>query len=89
MNLLIDTHVLPWWLGDDPRLGCAAAARIADPRNLVGVSAASAREIARAGFQPLDVTLDHVLAVRTRPRHHADPFDRLLIAQALTEGLTS
>ncbi len=110
MNLLIDTHVLLWWLGDDPRLGRTAAAHIADPRNLVWVSAASAweiaikaglgrldlgeppeqclpREIERAGFQPLDVKFDHALAVRTLVAHHADPFDRLLIAQALSEGL--
>jgi PIN domain nuclease of toxin-antitoxin system len=38
-----------------------------------------------AGAQPLPVTLDHVTAVETLPRRHRDPFDRLLIAQALTE----
>lgn len=30
----------------------------------------------------------HVLRVADLPPHHADPFDRLLIAQALVEGLT-
>lgn len=34
------------------------------------------------------VTLDHVLAVESLPRHHRDPFDRMLIAQAQLEGLT-
>ena len=29
----------------------------------------------------------HVLALATLPRHHADPFDRMLIAQAATEGM--
>jgi PIN domain nuclease of toxin-antitoxin system len=39
-----------------------------------------------AGAQPLPVTLDHVAAVETLPCHHRDPFDRLLVAQALIEG---
>ena len=39
-----------------------------------------------AGAQPLPVTLDHAAAVEKLPWHHRDPFDRLLIAQALTEG---
>jgi PIN domain nuclease of toxin-antitoxin system len=36
----------------------------------------------------LDVRLSHALRVRGLPPHHRDPFDRLLIAQALEEGLT-
>ncbi len=45
-------------------------------------------QIARHGYHRLDVTLEHVLAVAELPSHHGDPFDRLLIAQARTEGLT-
>jgi PIN domain nuclease of toxin-antitoxin system len=41
-----------------------------------------------AGAQPLPVTLDHAAAVETLPWHHRDPFDRLLVAQAATEGAT-
>ncbi len=37
---------------------------------------------------PLDVTLGHAFGVFALPVHHADPFDRLLIAQALGENLT-
>lgn len=33
----------------------------------------------------LTVTLAHVLAISTLPQHHRDPFDRLIIAQALAE----
>jgi len=36
----------------------------------------------------LPVRLDHVCAAAQLPRHHTDPFDRLLIAQAQAEGLT-
>lgn len=37
---------------------------------------------------PLDVGLRHALRVRRLPLHHRDPFDRLLIAQALEEDMT-
>ena len=35
----------------------------------------------------LDIQLNHVVAVATLPLHHRDPFDRLLIAQAMVEQL--
>jgi len=35
----------------------------------------------------LPVLLPHVLAIKYLPQHHKDPFDCLLIAQALTEDL--
>jgi PIN domain nuclease of toxin-antitoxin system len=37
-------------------------------------------------FHTIDVRLEHALAVADLPRHHDDPFDRLLIAQAIVEG---
>lgn len=46
------------------------------------------REIERNGFRPLPVEISHGCAVRSLPDHHRDPFDRLLVAQALYEGLT-
>jgi len=39
------------------------------------------------GNLSLPVAQTHVLAVAALPPHHKDPFDRILIAQALTEGL--
>lgn len=39
------------------------------------------------GLASLAITEAHVLRVRDLPRHHRDPFDRLLVAQALEEGL--
>jgi PIN domain nuclease of toxin-antitoxin system len=36
----------------------------------------------------LPVNLPHVLKVGELPLHHRDPFDRLLIAQAMVEGFT-
>jgi len=42
----------------------------------------------RMGFDALPVQLSHAVAAGRLPRHHDDPFDRMLIAQAQTEGLT-
>jgi PIN domain nuclease of toxin-antitoxin system len=36
--------------------------------------------------QALPVTIDHAAAVERLPAHHRDPFDRMLVAQALGEG---
>ena len=40
------------------------------------------------GIRLLPIDFRHVCAVENLPRLHGDPFDRLLVAQALTEGLT-
>jgi PIN domain nuclease of toxin-antitoxin system len=109
-GLLLDTHVLLWWLKDDPRLGPKTKALIRDPETVVWVSAASAweiaikvalgrldldaapqfwlvREIEQNGIRTLPITFKHALAVGVLPAHHADPFDRMLIAQAQEESL--
>ena len=39
------------------------------------------------GAQPLPVTLDYTDALIGLPHHHRDPFDRLLVAQAIVEGV--
>lgn len=44
-------------------------------------------EIEPAGFTLLPITGDHAAAVARLPALHADPFDRMLIAQAKTEPL--
>jgi PIN domain nuclease of toxin-antitoxin system len=41
-----------------------------------------------AGFELLDITASHAEAAGDLPRHHGDPFDRMLIAQAQSEHLT-
>jgi PIN domain nuclease of toxin-antitoxin system len=40
-----------------------------------------------AGYRILPVEAEHAAAVEALPLHHQDPFDRLLVAQALTEPL--
>jgi PIN domain nuclease of toxin-antitoxin system len=40
-----------------------------------------------SGYAELAVEGRHVLGLSTLPRHHGDPFDRILVAQAATEGM--
>jgi PIN domain nuclease of toxin-antitoxin system len=40
-----------------------------------------------SGFHALDITPQHAAAMESLPDHHRDPFDRLLVAQALCEPL--
>ena len=44
--------------------------------------------IERAGFELLNMNLEHIVALGNLPVHHRDPFDRMLIAQALSEQMT-
>jgi PIN domain nuclease of toxin-antitoxin system len=106
VNLLPDTHVVLWWLGDDRALGARARQALADPANTVYLSAVVVWEmrikqaigkldlpddfaevLAEQAFVDLPVTVRHAHAVADLPMHHRDPFDRMLVAQARTEGL--
>lgn len=40
------------------------------------------------GFEELAITFEHAELAGQLPRHHDDPFDRMLISQSLTEGCT-
>lgn len=44
--------------------------------------------MAKQGLRPLPVTHIHAVKVYDLPTHHQDPFDRLIIAQAMTEEMT-
>ena len=70
MRVLLDTQILLWALDETDRLDPATQALLADPGTKVLFSAASIWEAA---------------AVATLPPHHRDPFDRLLVAQAINE----
>jgi PIN domain nuclease of toxin-antitoxin system len=53
------------------------------------VSAAEACSWAEAsGFDLLPLALAHILTLEQLPLHHRDPFDRLLVAQAISEPFT-
>lgn len=46
------------------------------------------RGLLEAGYEELPVTGAHAAALQGLPPLHRDPFDRILVAQALVEGLT-
>lgn len=102
MRLLLDAHVLLWWLAGHPTLGQEARARISDPDNEVLVSAATVWEIAikralgkleappdlvsaldELGFAEAPITAADGQLAGSLAAHHRDPFDRMLVAQAL------
>jgi PIN domain nuclease of toxin-antitoxin system len=56
--------------------------------NTIGSSVAYIRDEMNAyGMELLPIRYEHILQLEALPHHHNDPFDRLLIAQALTESL--
>lgn len=105
MRLLLDTHVLLWWLAGDRHLPTESRDAIESPENECAASVATVWEIEikRAANRlkaPTDVigTLErvdipllpiegrHAVAAARLPAHHADPFDRVLVAQASLDG---
>jgi PIN domain nuclease of toxin-antitoxin system len=43
--------------------------------------------MAAAGIRELALTWQHAMAIRKLAHHHRDPFDQILIAQAISEPL--
>ena len=105
MKVLLDTHILLWFLTDDERLSQSHIDVIENKDNTLFLSMASLWEIAiKSGLMKLeipspldilvpeevlliDIKIPHLEAYQKLPLIHKDPFDRLLIAQAQTEGL--
>ncbi|MFP3943258.1 MAG: type II toxin-antitoxin system VapC family toxin [Alphaproteobacteria bacterium] len=107
MRVLLDTHVMIWWLEGHSRLPVHVRDIVNDRNNEIHFSIASVWEIAiktslgklhtpgdlpeqmaANEIRPLPISMDHARQTTTLPFHHRDPFDRMLIAQARTEGLT-
>jgi len=71
-------------------LSAAVVWEVAIKRSLGKLKAPAdlAATLVGAGAQPLPITLEHAAAVEALPWHHRDPFDRMLVAQALKDGAT-
>jgi PIN domain nuclease of toxin-antitoxin system len=106
VSLLLDTHVILWWLADDPTLSDEFKARL-DNEPQAYVSSATIWEVTikqaagqivepadlperirRSGFRQLSINFEHAMVAGRLPLIHRDPFDRMLVAQAQSEGLT-
>ncbi len=68
-------------------LSAAVVWEIAVKRSLGRLEAPDdlAATLLTAGARPLAITLEHAAAVEALPWHHRDPFDRMLVAQAVHE----
>jgi PIN domain nuclease of toxin-antitoxin system len=76
-NLVLISSVSPWEIGIKQALG-----RMRFPLDLFD------EMIERMGFDVLPILPAHGIVAAGLPRHHNDPFDRMLIAQAMTQDLT-
>jgi len=45
------------------------------------------RYFSESGYRRLPIEAEHAVAVEDLPAHHSDPFDRILVAQALVEPM--
>ena len=110
MDLLIDTHVLIWFITDDIKLPPKMRQIIENIENDCFVSIATYWEIAikhslgrldlnsglenifqiieETGFEILPITVNQILNNARLEFHHKDPFDRIIIAQAISENLS-
>ena len=75
--------------GSDVAVSAASAWEISIKRALgkLRLDADVGDQLRRNRFRPLPITVENALAAGALPRHHDDPFDRMLVAQALAEGL--
>lgn len=75
-NDVFVSAVTGWEIGIKMSLG-----KLRVPANL-------AEQIQAAGLLPLPVTFEDGMALSSLPRHHDDPFDRLLVVQAASRQMT-
>jgi PIN domain nuclease of toxin-antitoxin system len=109
MDILLDTHIVWWFLNGSEKLPATAGDIICNPENDIYVSIASVWEAAIKisigklefdggingfieaiednGFSLLEVNIKHIKIVTELPFIHRDPFDRMFIAQAMTENM--
>jgi PIN domain nuclease of toxin-antitoxin system len=106
-RLLLDSHVVLWWLDQDWPLPIETRAAIDDGYNEVVVSAVSIwelnikrakgrlewpgnlmNELGAREVGILDVNGLHAEVAADLPLHHRDPFDRMIVAQAVYDGYT-
>jgi PIN domain nuclease of toxin-antitoxin system len=110
MNLLMDTHVVIWFITDHNKLPLNIKALIENINNRCYVSIASYWEmgiknslgrldlkqnidvifniIEESGFESLPITKAHIVENTKLPFYHQDPFDRIIVAQSIIDGLT-
>lgn len=56
--------------------------------NLKMTNARIEKRLLQNNIAILPIAMEHTFKIKTLPHHHRDPFDRMLIAQAMVDGLT-
>jgi len=103
VGVLLDTHIALWTRAEPERLTLGerriidtatiryiSVASLWEFSTLIGLGRIEANERlfdVPGGYDLLSISPAHCRALATLPRHHRDPFDRMLVAQALTEGV--
>jgi PIN domain nuclease of toxin-antitoxin system len=105
-TILIDSHVLIWWLKEPEKLSSLHYTLIENPANNIMISIASLwelhikaslqklslpenffTEIDKNQFSILEISQNHLSRILELPQYHRDPFDRLIISQAMAEKI--
>jgi len=104
VRLLLDSHVVLWWLTSDPRLGPRCVDMIVGADEVafsavtpweLGIKRASGKlsypddmvaQLRASGFVERSITVEDGVLAAELPPHHRDPFDRMLIAQAISSA---
>ena len=102
-GFLLDTHAALWLLAGDPRtpdwlrdtsedlyLSDASIWEVAIKRSLgkIEVGDDFPDQVRKLGILRLGIETEHTWKVKDLPFNHNDPFDRLIIAQAMIEDIT-
>ena len=85
MNLLLDTHVALWAITDAANIWEIAIKHALGKGDMPISGQDAMRYFKEAGYRFLAIEAEHAIAVEDLPLHHHDPFDRILVAQALVE----
>ena len=90
MNYLLDTHAVIWFLNGDDKLSVKSKELIENQDNFKFDKGFKKflDLIEDNGFEIIPISFDHALTVSTLDFIHRDPFDRLIISQALSDNLT-
>lgn len=110
MRILLDSHVLLWWIADRSALAAKTHTLLADETTELLWSPAStwelgikihlgklrlhlpldqfvAEQMASQSLTPLPIQHAHAARAAMLPPIHRDPFDRMLVAQAMAEDV--
>ena len=89
MKQLLDTHTFIWFVMGNPKISTEVRTQIENNENLLSkpFRVFIEQQTSLNSIDLLNINLNHIDIVAMLPLHHRDPFDRLLIAQAMVEQI--